>query len=249
MRFHRIQHIQKNGLKEIAILIDPDELGEKTKQIVTLALKHHIHWFLVGGSLISQGNTQKCVDTLKELGVPNVILFPGNEIQLANNADALLFMSLISGRNPEFLISKQVSAAPWVKQSKIETIPTGYMLVESGKITSALYMSNSLPLPCDKPDIAAATAMAGELLGLQLLYLDAGSGAQNPIPGSIILAVKQHTNCAIFVGGGLTSPENVLNAWENGADFVVMGNSIFDKPNIIEEFAHLKHFYNQKITT
>lgn len=248
MVYTELKNIQQRGQKEIAVLIDPDELGNKTPHIVKQALKNDISWFLVGGSLVSDGNTQACVQLLKDLGAPYVILFPGNEIQLADNADALLFMSLISGRNPEYLIGKQVAAAPWVKRHGIETIPTGYMLVESGKITSAVYMSGSMPLPNDKPDIAAATALAGELLGLKLLYIDAGSGAQIPVPGTIISAVQKQTECLIFVGGGIKHPEAVINAWESGADIVVVGNGIFEQPEIIEELGSIKTFYNQKIT-
>lgn len=248
MVYTELKNIQQRGQKEIAVLIDPDELGNKTPHIVKQALKNDISWFLVGGSLVSDGNTQACVQLLKDLGAPYVILFPGNEIQLADNADALLFMSLISGRNPEYLIGKQVAAAPWVKRHGIETIPTGYMLIESGKITSAVYMSGSMPLPNDKPDIAAATAIAGELLGLKLLYIDAGSGAQIPVPGAIISAVQKQTECLIFVGGGIKHPEAVINAWESGADVVVVGNGIFEQPEIIEELGSIKTFYNQKIT-
>lgn len=248
MRYNQLKNLQKKGQKEIAILIDPDELGERTPVIINTALQNNISWFLVGGSLVSVGNTQNTVALLKEAGAPNVILFPGNEIQLVDNADALLFMSLISGRNPEFLIGKQVAAAPWVKRSGIEAIPTGYMLVESGKLTSALYMSGSIPMPNDKPDIAAATAMAGELLGMKALYLDAGSGAQEPVPAKIIDAVKQNTNTLLFVGGGIKTPENILQTWLNGADIAVVGNAIFEDPKLIEELIQMRQYYQEKIT-
>ncbi len=244
MRYTQLTNIHEKGLKEIAILIDPDELGERTPTIIQKALAHKINWFLVGGSLVSEGNTRNTVALLKEAGAPNVILFPGNEIQLVDNADALLFMSLISGRNPEYLIGKHVAAAPWVKRSGIETIPTGYMLVESGKITSALYISGSIPLPNDKPDIAAATAMAGELLGMNTLYLDAGSGAQEPVPAEIINAVHKNTSSVLFVGGGIKTPEQILRTWENGADIAVIGNGIFEQPDRIEELSKLRDSYN-----
>jgi putative glycerol-1-phosphate prenyltransferase len=156
-------------------------------------------------------------------------------MQLVENADAILFLSLISGRNPEFLIGKHVTAAPWIKKHGVEAIPTGYMLVESGKITSALYMSNTIPMPNDKPDIAAATAMAGEFLGMKVMYLDAGSGAQNPVPQSIIKAVKENTNCIIFVGGGIKSTSDAKNAWHNGADYIVVGNGIFDNTQLLSD--------------
>ena len=248
MRYNQLKNLQKKGQKEIAILIDPDELGERTPVIINTALQNNIIWFLVGGSLVSEGNTRNTIALLKEAGAPNVILFPGNEIQLVENADALLFMSLISSRNPEFLIGKQVAAAPWVKRSGIEAIPTGYMLVESGKLTSALYMSGSIPMPNDKPDIAAATAMAGELLGMKVLYLDAGSGAQEPVPAKIIDAVKQNTDTILFVGGGIKTPENILQTWLSGADIAVVGNAIFEDPKLIEELIQMRQYYQEKIT-
>ena len=248
MRYNQLKNLQKKGQKEIAILIDPDELGERTPVIINTALQNNIIWFLVGGSLVSEGNTRNTIALLKEAGAPNVILFPGNEIQLVENADALLFMSLISSRNPEFLIGKQVAAAPWVKRSGIEAIPTGYMLVESGKLTSALYMSGSIPMPSDKPDIAAATAMAGELLGMKVLYLDAGSGAQEPVPAKIIDAVKQNTDTVLFVGGGIKTPENILQTWLSGADIAVVGNAIFEDPKLIEELIQMRQYYQEKIT-
>ncbi len=247
MRYTQLKNLQKNGQKEIAILIDPDELGERTPTIISTALQNNITWFLVGGSLVSEGNTRDTVALLKKEGAPNVILFPGNEIQLVDNADALLFMSLISGRNPEYLIGKQVAAAPWVKRSGIETIPTGYMLVESGKLTSALYMSGTVPLPDDKPDITAATAMAGELLGMKAMYLDAGSGAQSPVPSNIISAVKQNTDTLLFVGGGIKTPEHILQTWINGADIAVVGNAVFEDPKLIEELIQMRQYYQEKI--
>lgn len=233
-----INHLiaQKNKSKKcIAVLIDPDQHGSKTNEIFTIATYFNLDLFLVGGSLVSTGITKVCVQQLKKLGAKNVVLFPGHEMQLVENADAILFMSLISGRNPEFLIGKHITAAPWIKKHNIESIPTGYMLVESGKITSALYMSNTMPLPNDKPDIAAATAMAGELLGLKLLYLDAGSGAQIPVPPSIIQAVKQNTDCVLFVGGGIKSINDARNAWNNGADYIVVGNGIFDNTQLLND--------------
>lgn len=248
MRYAHLKNLQKKGQKEIAVLIDPDELGDRTPTIIKEALANEINLFLVGGSLVSLGNTQNTVALLKKSGAPHVLLFPGNEIQLVDNADALLFMSLISGRNPEYLIGKQVAAAPWVKRSGIETIPTGYMLVESGKLTSALYMSGSIPLPNDKPDIAAATAMAGELLGMNVLYLDAGSGAQQIVPPTIINAVRTHTEAVLFVGGGIKTPEQIQSIWENGADIAVVGNGIFENPQLIKELAQMRHQHYPSLT-
>ncbi len=231
-----IQQKQKRK-KGLAILIDPDQHNSSTTEIYNQAKSCGIDLFLIGGSILSNGVTQDVVDSLKTLGADKVVLFPGNEIQLVENADAILFMSLISGRNPEYLIGKQVIAAPWIKKHKMESISTGYMLVESGKLTSALYISGTLPIPSDKPDIAAATAMAGELLGMRLIYLDAGSGAKNPVSASIISAIHSSTDCLLFVGGGITTPEQANLAWQNGADYVVVGNGIFENFDLISELA------------
>ncbi len=236
-----IQHLQtkkNHHLKGIAVLIDPDQFGQKTKEIYSIANSFGVDLFLVGGSLVSSGITQECIQELKLMGAKNVVLFPGHEMQLSPNADAILFMSLISGRNPEFLIGKHVSAAPWIKKNNLETIPTGYMLVESGKLTSAVYMSGTTPIPSDKPDIAAATAMAGEMLGLKLMYLDAGSGAQHTVPQNLISAVSHSVNSIIFVGGGIKNQHDALTAWNHGADYIVVGNGIFNNPQLLEELCN-----------
>jgi putative glycerol-1-phosphate prenyltransferase len=240
---------KQNRKKGLAILIDPDQHNNSTTEIYYQAKKCGIDLFLIGGSILSNGVTQDVVNSLKSLGAEKVVLFPGNEIQLVENADAILFMSLISGRNPEYLIGKQVIAAPWIKKHKIESISTGYMLIESGKLTSALYISGTLPLPSDKPDIAAATAMAGELLGMKLIYLDAGSGAKNPASGSVISAINSNTDCLLFVGGGITNPEQAKQAWENGADYVVVGNGIFENFNLISKLADALSIQNSNPNT
>ena len=232
--------------KSVALLCDPDIPQSQISEQVQKALHHGVDLFLVGGSHLSVGNTSECVQLIKSLGAQHVVLFPGNEIQVAKEADAILFMSLISGRNPDFLIAKQVAAAPFVKSCRIEAIPTGYMLVESGKLTSALYISNTLPLPNNKPDIAASTAMAGELLGMQLFYLDAGSGAEYPIPQSIIQAVKNNTNGVLFVGGGIRTPLSAAAAWESGADVVVVGNGIFEDNSLMSDLTDALRLINQR---
>lgn len=239
-----LQNKKLSHQKGIAVLIDPDQFGDKTKEIYFIAKKNGIDLLLVGGSLVSSGITHNCIQELKTMGAENVVLFPGHEMQLSPSADAILFMSLISGRNPEFLIGKHVSAAPWIKKNNIEAIPTGYMLIESGKLTSAVYMSGTIPLPSDKPDIAAATALAGEMLGLKLMYLDAGSGAKNTVPVSLINAVKQTVNSIIFVGGGIKNTNDAQSAWTNGADYIVVGNGIFDNPQLLQELCNAMKSFN-----
>ncbi len=236
---------KRNKLKNLAVLIDPDQHDDELHSLFLQAKQNDISLFLVGGSLVSKGITKDCVKDLKSWGAENVVLFPGNEIQLCDDADALLFMSLISGRNSEYLIGKQVTSAPWVKKSGIETLATGYMLIESGKITSANYISGTLPIPNDKPDIAAATAIAGELLGMNNLYLDAGSGALNPVPSKIIKAVKKNTDSIIWVGGGIRSAKDAKTAWASGADIVVIGNGLFEIPDLIEEISAEMQILNQ----
>lgn len=242
--FQHLQNKKNNLNKGIAVLIDPDQHGQKTKEIFTIANAQGIDLFLVGGSLVSAGITQNCIHDLKSLGAKNIVIFPGHEMQVSENADAILFMSLISGRNPDFLIGKHVTAAPWIKKHNLEAIPTGYMLVESGKLTSAVYMSGTIPLPNDKPDIAAATALAGEMLGLKLMYLDAGSGAQSPVPQNLIHAVSNSVNSVIFVGGGIRSSNDAENAWKAGADYIVVGNGIFNNLELLQDLCLTMNTYN-----
>jgi phosphoglycerol geranylgeranyltransferase len=233
----RFSELRKSGKKELAVLVDPDDDATHIREVAENALLNGVELFLVGGSLLTEGQTAICVELLKELGARHVVLFPGHEIQIAENADAILFMSLISGRNPEFLIGKQVNAAPWVKKAGLEAIPTGYMLVESSKMTSAVYMSQTIPLPADKPDIASATALAGELLGLQVFYMDAGSGAVQPVQPNLIAAVRNTVQGVLFIGGGINSAEKAEKAWLSGADVVVIGNGVFKDLSILTEIA------------
>lgn len=235
--FSKLEENSRKHEKGIAVLVDPDDAVQHISEVVEQALLNGIDLFLVGGSLVTTGNTQNCVALLKSLGAPRVVLFPGHEIQVVSEADAILFMSLISGRNPEFLIGKQVNAAPWVKKAGLEVIPTGYMLIESGKLTSAVYMSHTIPIPSDKPDIASATAMAGEMLGLKLIYLDAGSGASDAVSEEIICRVSESVNCVVFVGGGIRSSKTAEKAWSAGADIVVVGNGAFENPGMLEELS------------
>lgn len=227
--------LQQHSRKELVVLIDPDDESDEMERIAELALVHKVETFFVGGSLITQGNTARCIKQLRALGVPRIVLFPGNEMQVVEGADAILFLSLISSRNPEYLIGKHVVAAPSIKQLQLETLATGYMLVESGKLTAANYISYSMPLPHDKPEIAAATALAGEMLGLQHFYLDAGSGAQWAVSESMIQAVRGAVSGTLIVGGGIRTAEAAKKAWVAGADFVVVGNGLFENPDVLRE--------------
>ncbi|MDG2343360.1 MAG: geranylgeranylglyceryl/heptaprenylglyceryl phosphate synthase [Flavobacteriales bacterium] len=227
----------KEGEKMWAILIDPDKLPlEDITDFILMVNKSTCDFILVGGSLINHGMFNEYVKKIKELTSKKVIIFPGNNLQLSNHADGLLFLSLISGRNPDLLIGQHVKVAQQVKESNVCTMPCGYILVESNKLTSAVYMSESLPIPRDKPDIAAATALAGTLLGLQFLYLDTGSGADGNVQTNIVKAVKEVTEVPLFIGGGICNQQQLESAWKSGADIVVVGTSIEKHYNQMFEF-------------
>lgn len=231
--------------KQLALLIDPDKSNiEGLKKTGEIAEATGVDYLFVGGSLLTRDNMEHCIDRLKACCDVPVVIFPGSILQICSNADALLFLSLISGRNPEMLISNHVVAAPLVRSSGLEVIPTGYMLVESGKITSVLYMSNTLPIPFDKTDIAVCTAMAGEMLGLKLIYMDAGSGAIHSVPMEMVRAVKQNIQVPLIVGGGMRTPEDALETWDAGADIVVIGNAAETYPDIIFEMGEAKKTLN-----
>lgn len=227
------------------VLIDPDRLS--TEQIKELGLKSQkagVDGFLIGSSLLLTNRFDEAVKELKSSVSVPVIIFPGNAYQVSRHADAILFLSLISGRNPQLLIGEQVKAAPLVKDFGVEPIPTGYLIMESGKRTAVLYMSNTQPIPKDKPDIACAHALAGEYLGMKFIFLEAGSGAENPVPDEIIKAVKDFITIPIIVGGGVKTPEQARSKVDAGASFVVVGNALEKNSNdsILKEFADAIHW-------
>ncbi len=230
-------------------MFDPDDSSADIHEVMEAALMHGIDLFLVGGSLLTRGNTAECVQMLKNGGAPRVVLFPGNEIQVAENADGILFISLVSGRNPEYLIGKQVTAAPAIKRSGMEVLPCAYLLVDGGKTTSAHYISQTLPIPADKPEIASATALAAEMMGMTHIYMDAGSGALNPVPEKMIRAVRKSIQGVVIVGGGIRSADEAAKAWNAGADVVVIGNGAFENPEIVREIgAVLKKLNSAGVT-
>lgn len=219
---------KRRGIKSFAVLIDPDKVEDlsEVSKLVNLCVENKVDYIFVGGSLIVNDNFSHVISTVKSSCNIPVVIFPGNNIQIDPSADAILFLSLISGRNPDMLIGQHVHSAPVIKRSKLEVIPVGYMLVNSGGQTSASYMSNTTPIPGNKPTIASSTAMAGEMLGLQMIYLDAGSGSNEPISQKIISNVKRCINVPLIVGGGINSLGRANNAIESGADLIVIGNAI-----------------------
>lgn len=233
---------KRAGNKSFALLVDPDVLnGARLNRLINIASSTKVDYILVGGSLVVSDQLQSCVQSLKsELSVP-VILFPGNPSQITPAADALLYLSLISGRNPEMLIGQHVVSAPAVKKSGLEILSTGYMLIDGGAPTSVSYISNTIPIPADKPDIAVCTAMAGEMLGLKMIYMDAGSGAITPIQTDMIQRVAQHVDLPLWIGGGIRNPEQAYLNCKSGADVIVVGNAIEKDPELLIEMANAVH--------
>lgn len=232
------QQINKNiadNKKQLAVLIDPDKLNQNNiKQTINICNQSQIDYIFYGGSLITEPeNFDLILNEIKKYSQIPIILFPGSSLQVSSKADGILLLSLISGRNAEFLIGQHVVVAPFLKSSGIEILPTGYILIESGKNTTVSYISNTTPIPADKFEIAACTAMAGEMLGLKLMYLDAGSGAQNCISEKMISAVKKSISCPLIVGGGINSVDKALNAYKAGADIIVIGNAAEKSPELI----------------
>ncbi len=235
----------KENKKQLAVLIDPDKLSEEQLiNTVKIADENKTDFIFVGGSLLTSDNLFRCIRTIKENSSIPVVLFPGNSYQISRNADAMLFLSLISGRNPDMLIGMHVLAAPYIKLAAVETVPTGYMLVDSGKPTSVTYMSNSFPIPNDKKDIAACTAMAGEMLGLKIIFMDAGSGAMQSVPEEMISFVKGSIEIPLIVGGGIRTPEKARSVLEAGADTIVVGNLFENDPGLIKSFTDVVSSFN-----
>lgn len=230
------------GKKQFALLVDPDKTtGKALMDLIELAQQASVDFFFIGGSLLSNGNMDECVSTIKKNSTIPAVLFPGDNLHYSSHADAILFLSLISGRNPEMLIGKHVVSAPLLKRSGLEILPTGYMLIESGKATSVSYMSNTTPIPSNKNDIAACTAMAGEMLGLKLIFMDGGSGALNPISESMIADVSKNIHVPLIIGGGIRTPEKASLNCRAGADIIVVGNALEKDTSLLFEMADAVH--------
>ncbi len=236
------QESSQSRKKQMAVLVDPDKsTPESLIEIASLVQRASVEHIFVGGSLMTSGEMDETLKVLKDHCEANLTIFPGSINQINSKADALFLLSLISGRNADLLIGKHVEAAPSLRRSKLEIIPTGYMLVDGGQPTTASYMSNTFPIPRDKEEIAMSTAMAGEMLGLQCIYLDAGSGAQNPIPEPMIECVRGAIDIPMIVGGGMRTEADVLAALSAGADIAVVGNAFEQDPNLIVTIAESIH--------
>lgn len=237
------------GRKGLLVLVDPDKWSEESAQNLS-DFPVPVDFFLVGGSLLTSNRMAETVEEVKNTTGKPVVLFPGSAMQVVAGADAILFLSLISGRNADLLIGQHVQAAPLVREARLEVVPTGYMLIESGKLTTAHYISGTLPIPADKPDIAACTAMAGEMLGLKALYMDAGSGAAKPISSETIKSVRASVDLPLIVGGGIRSAEDAERILEAGADYIVIGNAFENNSSdsLAAEIAEVFTKYSSNVT-
>ena len=232
--------------KQFALLVDPDKQDDKSLAI----LMEHINQYppdilLVGGSILFKP-IDLTITSLKLGTKLPVFLFPGNVMQLSDRADGILFLSLISGRNPEFLIGNHVLAAPNLSRSGIEVIPTGYLLIENGRSTTVEYVSNTRPIPAGKSELAIATSMAGEMLGMKSIYLEAGSGAEHCVEADMISAIRKKISLPLIVGGGITSAGLAEEVYAAGADMVVVGTAIEKDPSLVKTFSTLRDRINSR---
>ncbi len=244
---HQIYKIKNDNKKGLAVLIDPDQPHDSVLNIVQHCQDNFVDCILVGGSLVTAGIFSQTIQLIKAHFDGPIYIFPGNEFMIDENATGILFLSLLSGRNPEYLIGKQVVAAPALIQSTLDVVPTAYLLINGGKETSVSYISNTKPIPSDKPDIAVATAMAGKLMGMQCVYMDAGSGADQPISQKMINRVASQVKLPLIIGGGIKTPDAANNAYKAGADFIVIGNGAEDDRSIIGNIAKVRDAFGIQV--
>jgi len=242
-----LRDLHKRGRKGVAWLVDPDKFfdfqyGDRRYDWIK---DSELDLILVGGSHLRQDNFKDVVSCIKGFaGDIPVVIFPGAQVQLDEGADAVLFLSLISGRNPEYLIGQQVLAAPIVAAMDIEVLPTAYLLVNDGERSSVQFISQTIPLPNNDPSVASSTALAGKFLGMKFFFLDAGSGVKSPVSPHVISAVKAAVNRPLLVGGGIDSCDKMITSYNAGADLIVIGNAIEKAPAFLAEALKLKSLFN-----
>jgi phosphoglycerol geranylgeranyltransferase len=232
--YQKITLANKKQQAQLAVLIDPDKFNP---QLIKLANQCNVHYFFVGGSKLTNGSVEKTISSIKKLSKIPIVIFPGDEKQLSAKADAVLFLSLLSGRNPDYLIGKQVLAAPFIKQKKLECISTAYILVEGNKKSTTQKVTNTKPLSDTK--IIINTCIAAELLGFKTVYLEAGSGAKKNINTTLIKKAKQNINIPLLVGGGINSVKKAQQAINVGADVLVIGNALEKRIVLLKELSLL----------
>lgn len=243
--YTELLNARSQGKKKLAVLIDPDRMRMgRLDEIIELSIHCRVDYFFIGGSLLVNPQLDPCLKSIRHQCQIPLILFPGNSYQLSHHADAILFLSLVSGRNPDLLIGQHVIAAPYLKMSGLEVMPTGYMLIEGGAGTTVQYISNTLPIPHAKTDIAVCTALAAEMLGLKMIFMDAGSGASRPVSVEMIQAVRGAINIPLIVGGGIRTPEKIQENLSAGADMIVIGHAFENDPSLMIDMAGTIHSHN-----
>lgn len=240
----RLRNAKSSGNKLLAVLIDPDKPGKDLGQFVKRAEDDGTDVFLLGGSLVMLDTLDTCIEITRENSSLPIYLFPSGPAQIKASADGILFLSLISGRNPDLLIGKHVEAAPLLAQTDLHVLSTGYMLIDSGIVTTAHYMSQSSPIPQNKPEIAQATALAGQYLGMSCVYMDGGSGAARCVSSEMISAVAKTISIPLIIGGGIRSAEDAERACRAGADMIVVGNVLESDPELLQDISIAVHSMN-----
>lgn len=244
MIYENLLLAKKQGRKLLAILLDPDKISLATLSDILAKLNSSaVDYIFVGGSTVEKGVTDELVYLLKKQTTIPVILFPGHYSQITSHADAILFLSLISGRNPEYLINQQIKAVPMIKRSGLEVIPTGYILIDGGKQSSVQKISNTEPIKSFDVEEITHTACAGMYMGKKIIYLEAGSGALSPVSASIIKAVKSNIGIPLIVGGGIRSENELRSAFESGADLVVIGTAFEENNNLLNKIMKNEHIH------
>lgn len=242
---NQIKSLKQSRNKALAVLIDPDldKIGS-IDEILDQCVEAKIDFIFMGGSLISEDRLHYCIQKIKNKSSIPVIIFPGSVYQIHHSANVFLLLSLVSGRNADFIIGRQVEAAPLLKNSGLEIVSCAYILVDGGKSSSTSYISQTQPIPRDKADLCLATALASEMLGLKCIYLESGSGALFPVSSEMISAVCNYVKIPVMVGGGIQEPEDLKNAYQAGADLVVVGTAFEKNPQLISSFCSIRNQYN-----
>ena len=237
---------REKNQKSLSVLIDPDKIENEAslKSLVIICKNIDVDYIFVGGSLIVNDTLNETVSFIKNNSNIPVVLFPGSNLHIDKAADAILFLSLISGRNPDLLIGQHVAAAPILKNSTLEVLSTGYILVGNDANTTVAHVSQTSPIPTHKPEIAVCTALAGEMLGMRLIYLDAGSGAKEEVPAKMISQVKKSTGVPLIVGGGINTQAKAKEAYLSGADMIVLGTAVEKSVGFISEIAKVRNEIN-----
>ncbi|MES2618697.1 MAG: geranylgeranylglyceryl/heptaprenylglyceryl phosphate synthase [Bacteroidota bacterium] len=239
-----IQHIQQlkaDKKKALAVLIDPDSPIRQIAAIAQQCQVHKVDYIFAGGSLVTTGVMAEAIQTIQSHCSIPIYIFPGNELMIDEQADGILFLSLLSGRNPEYLIGKHVVAAPQLAASSLDVVATAYLLIDGGRETSVSYISNTKPIPADKADIAVATALAGKLMGMRCIYMDAGSGADKAISEKMADRVSSQVNLPLIIGGGIRQAETALALYQAGADVLVIGNGVEENDSLIERISKVRN--------